>query len=548
MFLEPFTQGCYSLISDPNGYVQSNFIPLHKNEDSYSAWLGALGTYDLPAACRRYCYNVFATLLVIITDYKCHCLAKTNSLSDVQNLQSFESPQTCANSEYLLSDNLQRGFSVLNPTPDYEEDLPIPAHYCGSIENGGVYKCGTTEASDDPYATVYGFTNFDFSDRTYQEFKNMNFKIFGVQGKYDSTRPVALHEPVEFTITIPFCPLPYYLSDDGTECLSHHIPIWILFTFGDGTEYETYLYSYKNTGMQLLHYYNETGEYEVKLTSRVGPVIYSGLVRRLVRIYQEVDGFFPDYINVSHAVTGEETKAMPLVLQGTEFSCTVDYGDDTLQESYYYANIQEVDTLYHRYRKAGLYTITMECTNDLRSDIITGIAVVQDIAAAIQTTVDTAISYKDFYEHTWSLVQGTHVTCNVYYGDRLLAQSSTVPDSNNIGSGSFLFDDDTNEGIALLPVPNNKKFGLYTVVVTCHNIITTKIPVAISYLTFETPLDNIEFKYLNTDPYFEANEAISLSLSIGEGSNFFTYWHWPVAQNGVTDAIEYCHDEDCKSR
>ena len=549
MFSDPFVQGCYSPISESikHGFDLSKQIPLHNYDSSSSVALGAVGTYDISAACRRYCYAQIRSLLFVIADYKCYCLSSSARLSDISNLQSFRNVQACANFNGFFSNNLQRGFSTINLVPGFESSLPIPAHFCGSIENDGVCKCGSTDNTN-PLATLYGFEDFLFLDRSYKQHTGVNLLTYGKVELYNTTRPIVLLEIINFTITLNFCSQPFYLSENKTLCLSHHLPILIKLKFGDGTEYENYIYSFERSGLPLSHYYNKTGEYEVQLEVRISPKHSSGFQKRVIKVNEKVEKFIPLYLNVSRVALGADIEVTSTVLYGTHLTCTFDYGDNTLREKYYYPDSQAFKTLYHSYKRVGTYTVSMTCSNILSKDTITGQAIVQEVSAGLQVPVDTAISNQNYYEHKWNLLQGFNVVCKLFFGDRLVSKSSSNPNPNSIGSGSYYFNNETNEGVALLPAPDNENHGVFTVLVACVNPVTTILPVAITYLTFEEPIKNIRFQHLTTDPYFEENQPIPLSLTIGDGSNWLMRWHWNKVDDKDVDVIEFCNSDDCKSR
>ena len=533
------------------GFDRSKSISLHKY-DQTTAIVGSLGTYEIPSACRRYCYSAKKSSVSVVSNHKCYCLDESTELDQfVAGTQSFQSSRSCANSYELFTDNLQRGFSTLNLEPGYESDLSVHPHYCGSVEIGGVYKCGTG-ADINPLATIYGFTNFRIIDGTFFPLDEIALKINGqsvtaITG-YSST--IDFNEVINFFVEYPSCQKPCFLSEDGNTCICTSIPIGITLSFGDGTELHLYLTELDTSGLDIPYSYNQSGTFDFRFTARNN--LYLARTDIEARFTVNVDSgaikVVPAYINSSATALGEDSNFKLTVFQGAEFDCRFNYGDDSPEGSHSYSTIDPFATVQHRFREAGSYSVTATCSNLEQSGDTSNNILVQEPIVGLLAPVEKSISYEDSYKHEWELIQGSHVTCKVYYGDHFVEERSTAPDPNNVGDGSFYFNDVTNKGIALLPVPSNENFGLYIVVVTCNNAVTTNVPVAITYLSFEIPIDAVQLSYLTDTPYSEESNLIPLSLAVSEGSNFFVSWVWNDIENHNIDQVEYCFEEDCKSR
>ena len=549
-FSDPFDQGCYVPNSESNkhGFNEANFISLHRYlTSSTDASVNILGTYNIPSACRRFCYAVKKSTISVIASHKCHCLNSDTELDDfISNTQSLDDEMNCANTLTLFSNNLQFGFSTLNFASNHEEDLPIRPNYCDSLDNQGIFKCGSNK-DNEIHARVFGFTDFVVADRSFFNFSEISMKIDNDVVGNNYIKSVAVYKIFKVSVVYPFCSSPCYLSDDGGLCLCNNFPLWIQVTFGDGSEFVSYQTSFESTGLQLEHFYNKTGDYTIEFIARIKPGAFQ-TKKATLRVFLEAEQVIPNYIEAELSTPNQETHVTLAVLLGTEFSCSINYGDETLVETYHYNDVNEISTLKHRFRKPGLFTITADCSNLIRSESISSVALIQNIALGLQAPIDNVISHDDVYEHGWKLVQGSHATCKLFFGSRSIEEVSSAPDPNNIGEGSFYFDRDANQGNALIPIPDNEQHGIYSVVVVCYNALTQTLPFAISSLAFETPVDAVNLQYSASQPYFEENEGIELSLTVSSGSNFLIYWHWNDVEGGRDDVIEYCFKEECKSK
>ena len=548
-FSDPFDQGCYVPNSESNkhGFNEANFISLHRYlTSSTDTNVNILGTYDIPSACRRFCYAVKKSTIFVIASHKCHCLNSDTELDDfVSNTQSLDDEMNCANTPTLFTNNLQFGFSTLSFVPKHEEDLPIRPNYCDSLDNHGIFKCGSN-TENEIQAIAFGFTKYEIVSHVFTTLPTISLYVKNFQDQeIDET---ALNETVKISVVYPFCSAPCFLSNDKNKCLCTNYPVWIKLTLGDQSEVETYVTSFDKTGLKFEHYYNETGSYTISLETRNALAGNRKVRRKALQVYEKPQQVIPQYIEAELSTPNQETHVTLAVLLGTEFSCSINYGDETLEETYHYNDVNKISTLKHRFRKPGLFTITADCSNLIRSESISSVALIQNIALGLQAPIDNVISHDDVYEHGWKLVQGSHATCKLFFGSRSIEEVSSAPDPNNIGEGSFYFDRDANQGNALIPIPDNEQHGIYSVVVVCYNALTQTLPFAISSLAFETPVDAVNLQYSASQPYFEENEGIELSLTVSSGSNFLIYWHWNDVEGGRDDVIEYCFKEECKSK
>jgi len=466
----------------------------------------------------------------VVSAYQCHCLDEATKINNfITNTQSFENSQSCSNPYSLYSDDLQYGFSTLNIKPGYERDLSLPPHYCGSVESGGIYKCGTDDDIN-PLATAYGFTDFIITDQTYFPLNEVTLKIDGelVTTASDYSKTIDFNQPILFTIEYPSCQKPCHLSQEGDICFCSSIPIAVRISYGDGNEIDFSLATIKMSGLNFSYSYNVSGAFDFHFKARNN--LYSAKTnietKFTVNDASRAIKVVPAYIDSNATIWSEDSDIEFLLFQGAEFDCSFDFGDESPLITHTYTSPGSSIELRNLFRETGSFSVSASCSNLMQFGEVSNVFVVQEPIVGLLAPNDESISSEDFYEHKWRLIQGSHATCKVYYDDRLIEESSSPPDPNNIGYGSFYFNDVTNEGIAVLPVPNNEQYGFYTIVVACYNAVTRTVPVSVTYLSFEIPVENVRLQYLAEAPYFEESKSIPLSLTIGDGSNFFIYWAW----------------------
>ena len=508
-----------------------------------------LGTYEIPKACQRYCNSIHKSTLWAIQSFECYCLNEEATLSDfMANSKTFSDYKSCPASQISFNDHLSYGFATLNFSPHFVKDLPLRPHYCGSDEIGGSFKCGSRDTTDTT-AVIYGFTSFEYSDRSYFPLSELKLKIFDhiVGYPYVYTITVSTREIIEITILYSFCQLPCYLSDDGKECLCSNIPVWLGLTYTDGSSYETYQAAFVQSGLQFLHYFNNSGSFGLTLSAANNVYRKSTNVKVVFNVIDAVEYVEVESVKASPIVIGQTSEIKLTVFTGKNFVCNVNHGDRSPVKTYHYKTKSAIESLWYRYRQSGLYRLTVACSvgNHVRETF--SWVVVQDVVLGLQTASDFAISYDQVYEHRWNLLKGSHVCCKVFMGNHRLEETSSPPDSTNLGEGKVFFDRDTNKGIAFIPIPNNEIEVTYAVTVACSNVVTERPEIAVTYVSFDTAVKDIVLTLSSGRSFYKLNEAISLLLSVASGSNFLTCWNFG-ANSGHNDVVEFCNKPECKSR
>ena len=484
----------------------------------------------------------------MVAAYQCYCLDKDTELSSfVDTTQSLEDAELCTNSYNLFSNKFRFGFSSINLAPNANLGLSTPPHYCGPIDNGGLYKCGTINDTN-PSATAYEFKAFNLTDQTFFPLEKLTLKINEENVTEACNIELPLFESINFTLQYTSCQKPCSLSEDGQLCFCWSFPISIKLDFGDGSVNEFYLTSLEKTGLNLTHYYNATGTFDFQFTARNNMYLPSTNIKVKFVIYREPTKVIPLYIESNVTVIGDNSEILLSVFQGEDFLCGMNYDDDTPEVHQHYANETSLTTIKHRFQNVGVFSVTANCSNLEQFGNSSAKMVIQEPVAGLIAPIEKSISFQDVYKHEWRVIQGSHVTCAVYLDNRQINVSLSAPDPNRVGLGSHFFNQNSNKGVALLPVPKNETHGLYAVVVACGNLVTNEIPVAVTYLSFEIPVKTVQFTNLTETPYFEENQAIPLSLTIQSASNFLIYWRFGDVANVDDEVVEYCHKKDCKSR
>ena len=544
-FLDAFLQGCIEPASDRNKFriddVQDT--ELHRYLSRNSHYLSnAIGSYNIPTACRRMCYSIQNSTLSVVSAHQCYCLSKEVRLSQFQTESTtLVDARQCAASNYIAqADNLQYGFQTLNFKQKSDEDLHLRSQYCGSIDSGGVFKCGT---GDGNRTSVYGFSDLEYESRSSAPMEDLTLTVFSeVVDQSISTKTIEIYQEIPFVVSYPFCKAPCFLSpNDEAICNCSNSPIWFMIDFGDGSEYESYLFEFRKDGIEFAHYYNSIGTYQLVFQARSSQFkLQSKKLSFQVDEYEKVE---IKSLTANASLVETEVEIEVSFYFGINFECFISYGDGTPVEKKVSQLPRFLHPFRHIYLEAGIYSLSVTCRNYEQSRSIGAKVVIQTGLAGLRAPVDSRISSKEVYEHQWDLLQGSHGICKVFIKNTSLIKQSSLPNPSDVGS--FFFDRDSNQGVALVSIPPNEKYGLYTVTVVCYNTLTATLPVAVTYLLFEAPVQDIELKFIDNKVYKE-NEDIPLSLRVDSGSNFLIRWRWKSDKNGYEQANELCDNESCK--
>ena len=543
-------QGCYTPQSEANKfkYDQSNHETLHRfSAEDTSFHVMTLGTYEIPQACQRYCFSIYNSTLWAIQSFKCYCLDEEATLKDFKaNSNTLASYTSCPASQIAFEDHFSYGFASLNFPPQFVENLPLRPHYCGSNEIGGGFRCGSRDQTDTT-AAIYGFTNFQSEDISYSTLLKLPLTVFDVVVDVSASYTVGQFQTVPITFAYPFCHRPCLISENENECNCSSRPIWFRMSFGDGHIYSTYRESFAEHGYSFSHYFNKSGNFA--LTFSVRNSVFENVSEKKVifTVIKPIESVELNATGTSLVLFGDALNFIIKPFVGEHFTCNINYGDGSPIKTNFYENIDSVEPLFYRYRELGLYKLTIACSVGSHVRSVMSWVVVQDVVIGLQSDTDSSISYNQVYQHRWSLLQGSHVCCKVFMGSHLLKETSSPPDLSNVENGKFFFDRNTNEGIALIPIPTNENYGTYAVTAACSNTLTVQPEVAVSYISFDTPVKDVVLTFSSGKSFYKVNEKISLSLSIASGTNFLTRWSFGK-NSDQSDIIEFCNKAECKSR
>ena len=477
-----------------------------------------------------------------VSSHQCHCLSKQIGLSQFQTESTtLVDARQCAASNYIVQpDKLQYGFQTLNFKQKSDEDLHLRSQYCGSIDSGGVFKCGTGDGS---LASVYGFSDLEYESRSFVPKDDMILTVFSeVVNETTLSRTVEVQQEIPVIVSYPFCKAPCFLSSiDKAICNCSNYPIWFMIDFGDGSEYQSYMTEFQKNGIKFAHYYNSTGTYQLTFQARNS----SHLLQKIELFFQVDERVEIKSLTANVSLFETEAEIGVSFYYGQNFDCAVTYGDGTPSEKHTSLNMRSFNALRRTYRDPGVYDVNLTCSHFTITRSIGFTMTVQEALAGLVAENEAQISFDDVYEHRWYLIRGSDAKCKVFFGSTSLIERSSSPEASDVNS--FFFDRETNQGIALIAMPDEEQFGLFTVVVICYNGLSNSPLVAISYLSVDVPIESVRLNRFKEKEFYQVDEDIPLLLNVVGGSNFVMHWYTVNENEDLEGIVELCK-EACLSR
>ncbi|XP_076818399.1 uncharacterized protein LOC143464499 isoform X1 [Clavelina lepadiformis] len=549
MTKDPHLRGCYKANNFfSGGFSWSDVIPLYNLAGaSPTKSMNNLGSYDITHGCRRLCLSQYASHSSVILLGKCRCFNNSMMVSDIMNASPAENTvNSCYGSYFqgISAGNLAFGYSTLNFPSLSGYDFSIKQGYCGPVENGGVFKCGVYR--DQEYrGAVYALDAAFPSDKSIAPVTSVTVEV--IHGEY-----IEVYQPVLIHMLSAKC-----CRDEieRCECIDSYFVINI--DLGNSESYEVTLPYSEFKNFSITHFYKDPGKYKLKLqvsNSFFSPVQYS----TTLKVSDPIEKPEINFIKLDVVQPGQLAEVITIALSGSYMTCIWNYGDGSPLERIYLV-LLPIPKTYHRFQEPGVYTVIVTCVNRLQFKQISTEAIVHLGIQGLQVSSDVIIKLGTTYRHEWQIVRGSHIDCNVYFGNFSLPEALEPPGENDTANSTFYFDSETNQGFAYISPElylsyqsnvaqcfSSAEAITYVLVVTCYNAVTDPSPSVTTYLSLEIPVIGLSLTLLKNEPYVKTNELICLESKIENGTNIVLRWDW--GHFGKEQILEYCSPEECNYR
>nr|XP_018672665.1 uncharacterized protein LOC100182818 [Ciona intestinalis] len=540
-------QGCYNFDNDLSNHNHL-MVNLH-NPTNHSANSNSIGSYSLPQACMAVCYEKFNSSVSALASWKCNCMDSNFNTTKLAAITSLD--KSDCSSSFFLAQNQQMslGYSSLNFPLSSTKDLSyIPGEYCGATEWGGGYKCGINILGQQRAAVYATSTHFAVYTQV--------FPATAISYVMSPTNQPDIQQVVTYWITILKCE---NSKNPSSNCADDEL-LWFHISFGDGSELENFYYPDSLRASRFVHAYNTSGAKHVTTTVKNMAKYDAVSQTYTVKVLPSIEKVELYSVELDLVQPGQLAVITTIGLSGTHMQCTWVYGDESPPETLSLEQLP-IPTTYHRYQEAGEFIVSVRCWNRLQSRTVQTLAVVHMLIHGLQSATDAVVEYGQPYLHTWRIIQGSHIDCLVFFGNKSLTEVTQdyFEDVQNFDEAMMYYNSDTKVGHARIPTqlyiqdPQNSDRCLlpgeattYTLLVSCYNGVTDPSPSIATYVTFEVPVSG--FTLTSEKQIAQVNEEICVNVNISSGSNIILSWNFGNPLHPEYDVVEYCGEDECRAR
>ncbi|XP_078481048.1 uncharacterized protein LOC144742552 [Ciona intestinalis] len=499
-------QGCYNFDNDLSNHNHL-MVNLHY-PTNHSANSNSIGSYSLPQACMAVCYEKFNSSVSALASWKCNCMNSNFKTTELAGLTLLD--KSDCSSSFFLAQNQQTslGYSNLNFPLSSTKDLSyIPGEYCGATEWGGGYKCGINILGQQRSAVYATSTNLT----VYMQV----FPASVISYVISPTNTPDIQQVVTYLITTLKCG---NSKNPSSNCADDEL-LWFHISFGDGSELENFYFPDSLLASRFVHAYNTSGVKHITTTVKNMAKYDAVSKTSTIKVLPSIEKVELYSVELDLVQPGQLAVITTIGLSGTHMQCTWVYGDESPPETLSLEQLP-IPTTYHRYQEAGEFIVKVLCWNRLQSRSVQTLAVVHMLIHGLQSATDAVVEYGQPYLHTWRIIQGSHIDCLVFFGNKSLTEVTQdyFEDVQNSDEAMMYYNSDTKEGHARIPTqlyiqdPQNSDRCLlpgeattYTLLVSCYNGVTDPPSIA-TYVTFEVPVSG--FTLTSEKQIAQVNEEI----------------------------------------